>query len=108
MSKILTVTESAEKYLSDLFLTQQKQALRISLMGGGCSGLTIKFDFGQPEEKDHKILIKNGAILIDQRTALFIQGAILNFKNELNNYGLKLENLPGAKRTCGCGDSFSF
>lgn len=88
--------------------TAQGATLRVKVVGGGCSGMSYKlgFDQAQPTEKD-KIFEQDGVrLVIDSKSFLFLAGTTLDFTDGLNGTGFVFNN-PNAKRTCGCGSSFS-
>jgi iron-sulfur cluster assembly accessory protein len=79
--------------------------LRVKVVGGGCSGLTYKMDLDQAREGD-KIFEHGGAkLVVDRKSFLYLNGTVLDFKDELMSSGFNLQN-PNVKRTCGCGSSF--
>ena len=82
--------------------------LRIRVVGGGCSGMSYKLDFQtEPTSESDKIFEKEGVqIAVDPKSYLFLMGMILDFSGGLNGKGFVFDN-PNAKRTCGCGSSFS-
>ncbi len=82
--------------------------LRVQVVGGGCSGMSYKlgFESDAPSEKD-KIFEKDGVkVVVDSKSLLYITGTELDFTDGLNGQGFVFKN-PNAKRTCGCGSSFS-
>ena len=82
--------------------------LRVQVIGGGCSGMSYKLGFDQdvPTELD-KTFEKDGVMLIiDKKSYVFLMGTELDFSGGLNGKGFVFNN-PNAKRTCGCGSSFS-
>ena len=83
-------------------------SLRIKVIGGGCSGMSYKlgFDNKKPLETDDVIEKEGLIILIDKKSHLFLAGTELDFSDGLNGRGFVFNN-PNAKRTCGCGSSFS-
>lgn len=86
----------------------QEAALRLQVIGGGCSGMSYKlgFDKDPPKEND-KAFEKDGLkVLVDAKSFLFLQGMTLDFTDGLNGTGFVFNN-PNAKRSCGCGSSFS-
>ena len=107
MNNVIFISDQAKEQVIFLLKKENKNALRISLISGGCSGLLTKYEFSEASEKDHIIDLGCGLVLIDPRSALFLTGATLDFKSELNNYGFRFDNIPNAKRKCGCGESFS-
>ncbi|HTL11997.1 MAG TPA: iron-sulfur cluster assembly accessory protein [Bdellovibrionota bacterium] len=82
--------------------------LRIRVVGGGCSGMSYKLDFDQaPPTESDKIFEKDGVkVVVDAKSYLFLQGTELDYSGGLNGKGFTFNN-PNAKRTCGCGTSFS-
>ena len=88
----------AEKAISD-------GGLRVKVVGGGCSGLTYKMDVDQRRDGD-KVFEHAGAhLVVDRKSFLYLNGTILDYKDELMSAGFVLQN-PNVKRSCGCGSSF--
>jgi len=88
-------------------LDSDKSHLRISLQGGGCSGLQYKLLFDEEKsEEDYVTEVGGLTVVIDGHSAMMLRGAILDYASTLMASGFKFIN-PGAKRTCGCGSSFS-
>jgi iron-sulfur cluster assembly protein len=83
-------------------------ALRVMVVGGGCSGMSYKLGFdNQPAAANDKVFEKDGVkIIIDPKSFLYLSGTELDFTDGLNGTGFVFKN-PNAKRTCGCGSSFS-
>jgi iron-sulfur cluster assembly protein len=81
--------------------------LRLGVKGGGCSGLeyVIKLDT-QPSKLDISVEIEGVRVVSDSKSAKFLDGAVLEFTNNLIGGGFKFEN-PNAGRSCGCGTSFT-
>lgn len=81
--------------------------LRVSVNGGGCSGFQYGFSFDQARQGDDLVLEKDGAVvLIDAVSLPFLEGAVLDFVDDLIGQSFKIEN-PNATSSCGCGTSFS-
>jgi iron-sulfur cluster assembly protein len=82
--------------------------LRVQVVGGGCSGMSYKLGFEKDEvSPNDKVFEKDGVkIVVDTKSYLFITGTELDFSDGLNGTGFTFKN-PNAKRTCGCGTSFS-
>ena len=96
------------KVLRDKQPDPDRTYLRVQVIGGGCSGMSYKLDFEatEPSEKD-KVIEQDGVrVLVDKKSLLFLQGTTLEFSDGLNGKGFEFKN-PNAKRTCGCGSSFS-
>jgi iron-sulfur cluster insertion protein len=81
--------------------------LRVSVVGGGCSGYQYGLDFDK-EERMGDIVMQHGAvkIVIDPISAGYIKGTVVDYVSGLHGTGFQFKN-PNAKRTCGCGSSFS-
>ena len=82
--------------------------LRVQVVGGGCSGMSYKLDFeSKPVATNDRSFEKDGVTLVvDQKSFLYLSGTELDFSGGLNGKGFVFNN-PNAKRTCGCGSSFS-
>lgn len=108
---IITMTPKAVKHVKSVQADDESAknaALRIQVIEGGCSGMSydLKFEQTAPQEQDKMMEIEGIRIIIDSRSALFISGMQLDFSDGLNGTGFVFNN-PNAKRTCGCGTSFS-
>lgn len=79
--------------------------LRVKVVGGGCSGLTYKMDIDQQRDGDRVFEHEGAKLLVDRKSFLYLNGTVLDFKDELMSSGFNLQN-PNVKRTCGCGSSF--
>jgi len=81
-------------------------ALRVSVVGGGCSGYQYNLDFDKnPRMGDLTIDFDGVKILVDNVSAGMLRGTVIDFVSGLNGTGFKFNN-PNANRTCGCGSSF--
>ncbi len=87
-------------------LTGETRALRVGVLGGGCSGFQydIRLDDAAP---DDLVLERDGAkVLVDPVSLPFLQNAVIDFTDELIGARFVVEN-PNATSSCGCGTSFS-
>ena len=81
--------------------------LRIAVQGGGCSGLQYALDFSESERAGDTVFEVDGLkVFIDMASAQFRAGTEIDYVSGLQGSGFKFNN-PNAKRTCGCGHSFS-
>ena len=81
--------------------------LRVSVKGGGCSGLSYNLDFDNEEQKGDQFFEDRGIrIALDMKSFLYLAGTELDFSDGLNGRGFAFNN-PNASRSCGCGESFS-
>lgn len=86
---------------------QAGDALRVSVVGGGCSGYQYNLDFDKESRMGDITLQYDGVtIFVDPVSAGYLKGTVIDFVSGLNGTGFKFNN-PNAKRTCGCGSSFS-
>ena len=86
---------------------EQGDGLRVSVVGGGCSGYQYNLDFdkgGRPG--DLEMIWGDIKVFLDPISAGYLRGTTVDYVSGLNGTGFKFEN-PNAKRTCGCGSSFS-
>ena len=104
---MISLTESAAKKLKNLLESRDDIGVRPAVRGGGCSGFTYKLEFVKLESDKDRIIESNGVTLyVDPKSYLYLMGTQIDYVNDLNNSGFKFVN-PNAKRTCGCGESFS-
>lgn len=81
--------------------------LRLGVLGGGCSGLSYQFKFDtRPRATDHVFDYGDVQVFVDPKSMLFLDGMTLDWKDSLMQSGFVFEN-PHAKKSCGCGTSFS-
>jgi iron-sulfur cluster insertion protein len=81
--------------------------LRVSVVGGGCSGYQYGLDFDKEERMgDIPMTFNSVKIVIDPISAGYIKGTVVDYVSGLNGTGFQFKN-PNAKRSCGCGNSFS-
>jgi iron-sulfur cluster assembly accessory protein len=107
--KLIRVREAAGAKLMALLKRQGRPegALRVAVIGGGCSGLQYKMDLVDgPANRD--IMVESGSVrvVIDPKSALFVSGSELDYSDDLQKGGFKVTN-PNAVAHCSCGESFS-
>ena len=103
---MITLSESAAKKISALLENKEEAGVRAAVQGGGCSGFTYKLLFDNQNDNDRVIKDQGIEIYVDAKSLLYLMGTQIDFVDELNTSGFKFVN-PNAKRTCGCGESFS-
>ena len=103
---MITLTESAANKMKTLLLEKEETGVRAAVQGGGCSGFTYKLLFDNEKDGDRVIIDRDVKIYLDSKSFLYLMGTEIDFVDELNQSGFKFVN-PNAKRTCGCGESFS-
>jgi iron-sulfur cluster assembly protein len=107
---MVTVTDKAKSKVEQLRSENSLDSsyfLRVSVQGGGCSGLSYKLDFDNEEKPGDQFFEDQGIRLaLDMKSFLYLAGTELDFSDGLNGKGFNFHN-PNASRTCGCGESFS-
>jgi iron-sulfur cluster assembly protein len=84
-----------------------KGGLRLGVLGGGCSGLSYQFKFDpKPRATDRVLNFDDVEVYIDPKSMVFLDGMTLDWKDSLVKSGFVFDN-PHAKKSCGCGTSFS-
>jgi iron-sulfur cluster assembly accessory protein len=108
--KLIKVLPNASLRLLGLLIKQGRAehgALRIAVVGGGCSGLQYKMDLVDgPANRDIMVVSSEVRVVIDPKSALFVSGSELDFSDDLQQGGFKVKN-PNAVVTCSCGESFA-
>jgi iron-sulfur cluster assembly protein len=108
---IIKLTELARKELERILKEDDQGVdlyLRVKVQGGGCSGFTHKLAFDpQYDETKDKLEEHDGIkVVIDKRSALYLEGTTIDFADSLNARGFVFLN-DTIKSRCGCGSSFS-
>jgi len=107
--RLVKVTEAASRKLASLLEEKGKPngALRLAVIGGGCSGLQYAMDLVDgPAERDILVPTSNVRLVVDPKSALFVSGSVLDFSDDLQKGGFKVTN-PNAVAHCSCGESFA-
>jgi iron-sulfur cluster assembly protein len=104
------ITEKAAekiKYFATKEGITQNVGLRVAVKGGGCSGLTYDLTITGQERESDKVVEQHGVkVMVDKKSYIFLVGTALDFSDGLNGKGFTFDN-PNAKKSCGCGTSFS-
>ena len=105
------VTEKAKEKVNQLMQEQgindPTYFLRVSVVGGGCSGLSYKMDFDNVPKPMDQVFEHNGVkVVTDLKSFLYLVNTELDFSEGLNGKGFYFKN-PNASRTCACGESFA-
>ena len=106
---MITLTESAVKQIKRFREEAgvQDGGLRVSVVGGGCSGLSYKLDFQKEPQAQDKVFEQDGVkVFIDPKSFLYVKGLELDYSGGLNGTGFTFKN-PNASKSCGCGTSFA-
>jgi iron-sulfur cluster insertion protein len=106
---MIEITESALFKIADILAEENNPnaKLRTFVQGGGCSGFSYGFTLDEEQNEDDFLIEKPGVhILIDSMSMQYMQGAVIDYKDELIGSSFVITN-PNATTTCGCGSSFS-
>ncbi len=107
--RLIKLTGSAANKVTKLLTRQGRPegVLRVAVVGGGCSGLQYKMDLqDRPANRDILVESQGVKVVVDPKSALYVTGSELDFKDALQDGGFKVNN-PNAATSCSCGESFS-
>ena len=110
-NEIFTLTKKAKNKILQLMeeesISPETHFLKVSVKGGGCSGLSYDLSFDDQEQEGDNISHSEGIkIVVDKKSFLYVFGTQLDFSDGLKGKGFDFIN-PNASRTCACGESFS-
>jgi iron-sulfur cluster assembly protein len=106
---MITISDKAKEHV--VRLREQSElpedyGLRVSVVGGGCSGLSYQLDFDSEEQPGDQVFEdKNLRLLVNLKSYLYLAGTELDYSDGLHGKGFHFVN-PNAARSCGCGESF--
>ncbi|OGC86280.1 MAG: [Fe-S]-binding protein [candidate division Zixibacteria bacterium RBG_16_48_11] len=106
---MIKITDAALQEVKRLKEKQsaQNQYLRLGVESGGCSGLNYKLSFDDKVNEQDKVYdFDDLKVVVEIRSLLYLMGMTLDYTGELLGGGFKFVN-PNAKKSCGCGHSFS-
>jgi iron-sulfur cluster assembly accessory protein len=108
MTTDITMTERAARKIGEILRSEPSGAmLRLSVMGGGCSGFQYKFDVDRDQADDDILIARDGiTVLVDPVSLEYLAGSEIDYVDGLIGAAFKVNN-PKAKASCGCGTSFS-
>ena len=105
----VSLTDNAIAKVREILEMQDPKpaGLRISVVGGGCSGFSYSMAFeNTPGLMDKVYKFEDLKVFVDQASLLYLDGASVDYVETLEGSGFKFGN-PNVKSTCGCGSSFS-
>lgn len=105
----VTLSEAAITEIKRLMNVQglTEAGLRLGVKGGGCSGLSYTVNFDEKIGPHDNVYDIDGIkVIVDVKSAIYLQGTQLDFQKDLMGGNFKFVN-PNAQKTCGCGESFS-
>lgn len=106
----VTLTEKAAGEVKRIMADQKIESeavLRVGVTGGGCSGFSyaLGFDKNFDEKADSRYDCHGVPVVVDKKSALYLDGTTIDFYEGLEARGFKFDN-PNAVKSCGCGSSF--
>ena len=109
----MLMTESAiskwKTLVKNSDLNEEETHLRLAIKGGGCSGFIKQLDYCQTKDIGDKDMIEEFSdvkVVVDIKSMMFLSDATIDYKDGLMGVGFIIE-IPSAKSSCGCGESFS-
>jgi iron-sulfur cluster insertion protein len=105
----LGVTETAAAKIREIRESEAIEggyALRVKVMGGGCSGFQYDLYFDEPAEGDTRFISNGIDLVCDQMSFMYLMGTQIDYVEGLQGAGFKFGN-PNTTGSCGCGSSFS-
>jgi iron-sulfur cluster assembly protein len=106
---MIQLTDTAASKVKEI-MTQQNpapSALRVAVVGGGCSGFSYHMAFDNQENASDNVYQFEGLkVLVDQMSEMYLDGVQIDYIETIEGAGFKFNN-PNVKSTCGCGSSFS-
>jgi iron-sulfur cluster assembly protein len=106
---MITLTDNAAAKVREIMAKEKKDdwKLRMGVSGGGCSGFKYILGFdNQAGEQDEIFTHGDITVVCDTRSFLYLNGTEIDYQDTLQGAGFVFKN-PNAKKSCGCGDSFS-
>jgi len=107
---MIHISEKAASRIRQIRTSEEAKGrsfVRVSVLGGGCSGLTYQLDFDTESKPEDQVFEDNGEkVVTDMKSLLYLFGTTLDFSDGLNGKGFYFNN-PNATRTCSCGESFA-
>jgi len=106
---MIQLTPTAVGKVKEILEAQEPKpaGLRISVVGGGCSGFSYSMAFETNAGMLDKTYTFDGLrVFVDQASLLYLDGAQVDYVESFEGSGFKFSN-PNVKSTCGCGSSFS-
>ena len=105
----LQVTPKAVEKVKEILGRQEPRpkGLRVSVVGGGCSGFSYQMNFENESNGIDKVFDFEGLhVFVDQASLMYLDGTKIDYVETLEGAGFKFES-PNVKTTGGCGSSFS-
>jgi len=105
---VITLTDSAKNYLLNACKSENKNAIRLEVVGGGCAGFSYNYSFEENKDPlDISVpLDELHEFVLDNTSLMYVIGTVLDYEHKLGSSSLVIKN-PNEVSSCGCGKSFS-
>lgn len=102
-----TAAEEALRIMKDNDMSAQSAGVRLGVKSGGCSGLNYDLNIVEDSNDNDRVFEMHGLrVFCDPKSYLYLKGTQVDFERTMTESGFRFSN-PNAKRSCGCGTSFS-
>ena len=108
-NQVIMITPAAVAEIKRLKAQEEGDGLflRLAVTSGGCSGMSYAMSFDtEKSEFDREFDFEGLAVRVDLKALMYLAGTTLDFTGGLSGGGFQFHN-PNAKRSCGCGSSFT-
>jgi len=103
---VIEVTPSAVGKIRKMLTENDKKAMRLGIVGGGCSGLSYKFKYESDSRASDTVIEVDGVkLFVDPKSYKYLDGMILDYEETVLEQAFRFIN-PNAQKSCGCGRSF--
>lgn len=103
---VIEVTPSAVGRIRKMLTQNDKKAMRLGIVGGGCSGLSYKFKYETDSRDNDTVIEVDGVkLFVDPKSYEYLDGMILDYEETVLEQAFRFIN-PNAQKSCGCGRSF--
>ncbi len=109
MEAALSLTEVAASKVAEIReaeAIEENYALRVKVLGGGCSGFQYDLYFDEQASDDLEFESNGVKLVADQMSYMYLMGTNIDYVEGLQGAGFKFNN-PMSTGSCGCGSSFS-
>ncbi len=106
---MIQMTDNAVAKVNEILAQQdpQPKGLRLSVVGGGCSGFQYSMAFENNQLPLDKVFDYEGLqVYVDQASLLYLDNCKVDYVETMEGAGFKFDN-PNVTSTCGCGSSFN-
>ncbi len=106
---MIQMTDTAVSKVNEILGQQQPKpkGLRLSVVGGGCSGFQYSMAFENNQLPLDKVYNYDGLqVFVDQASLLYLDNCRVDYVETMEGAGFKFDN-PNVTSTCGCGSSFN-